>query len=104
MRNDRRHVVIFAVIAAMLCTIPVLALAGTENDAPTTPATTFHGLPGNNPGHGGSSANPQGEGVNGGNGIHNIAGVQANGAADTGQPPACTSHGGLDAANKNCED
>ena len=81
------------------------AAADSGNDAPTTPATTFHGLPGNNPGFGGASANPQGGGQGGGNGIHDIADVQGGAAgtpADGNQPPACVAHGGLGAANKNC--
>jgi hypothetical protein len=81
----------------------------TANANPTTPATTYHGLPGNNPAHGGSSASPEGNGVNDGNGIHNIAGgapgqnADQTTPADGGDPPACDMHGGLDAANNNCE-
>jgi hypothetical protein len=81
----------------------------TANANPTTPATTYHGLPGNNPAHGGSSASPEGNGVNGGNGIHNIAGgapgqnADQTTPADGGDPPACDMHGGLDAANGNCD-
>ena len=71
-----------------------VAQAESGTDAPVTPATTIHGAPGNTPGFGGSSANPQGGGVNGGNGIHNIAGIQAN--AGTLDWPANTAHGGLD--------
>jgi hypothetical protein len=52
---------------------PVAAQSG--RDAPTNPATHHHGLPGNNPGFGGSSANPNGNGKNGGNGIHGIGNV-----------------------------
>jgi len=72
----------------------------TANATPTTPATTIHGLPGNNPANGGSSASPEGQGVNDGNGIHNIAGGApgqnggVNGAAD-GDQPSETMHGGL---------
>lgn len=93
-----------AAAAAMLgCTsiIPVSAQnAGT--DAPTTPATAHHGLPGNNPGFGGSSANPQGTGVNGGGGIHGIANVPGHNADNhpsNGEPgfndQLGTVHGGL---------
>ena len=82
------------------------------NDAPVTPATAMHGLPGNNPAHGGNSANPNGAGANGGNGMHNIAGGAPgqNGvsAAVGGEPPACTMHGGMGNGDgvkdkKNCE-
>lgn len=94
-------------VAIFVLTAFGVALADSGSDAPTTPATTFHGLPGNNPGFGGASANPQGEGQGGGNGIHNIAGVQAGAAgtpADGNEPPACVAHGGLGAANQNCDD
>lgn len=79
--------------------------------APVTPATEIHGLPGNNPAYGGSSANPEGGGVNGGNGIHDIndgaPGQDGASAAESGRPPACTIHGGLadgdgDHDNRNC--
>lgn len=49
--------------------------AESSRKAPETPATHHHGLPGNNPGFGGSSANPQGKGKNGGGGIHGIGNV-----------------------------
>jgi len=104
MKDVRLVLVAIAVFAVMAFGV---AYADSGNDAPTTPATTFHGLPGNNPGYGGASANPQGGGQGGGNGIHDIADVQGNangGAGINGQPPACTAHGGLDAANKNCAD
>lgn len=90
-----RPVIIFFAFGA-------LALAGGASakvDAPVTPATEIHGLPANNPGFGGSSANPEGVGVNGGNGIHDIndgaPGQDGSSAAEAGQPPACTIHGGL---------
>ena len=59
-------------------TVASLALAGTAyadspNTAPNTPATDIHGAPGNTPGFGGNSANPNGVG-DGGGGIHNISG------------------------------
>ncbi|HEX2300862.1 MAG TPA: hypothetical protein VHH34_20535, partial [Pseudonocardiaceae bacterium] len=76
--------------------------------APVTPATGFHGLPGNNGGHSDQAkgAAPVGAGRAGGDGgIHGIgtnpgqSGV-APGERDT--PPSCDMHGGLDAANRNC--
>jgi hypothetical protein len=72
MRNDFNTLLTYAAIAVALVGFSFPAAAGAGIDAPDTPATTFHGLPGNNPGFGGSSANPNGEGVNGGNGIHGI--------------------------------
>jgi hypothetical protein len=79
------------------------ASADPDKAAPVTRATEIHGLPGNNPGYGGSSASPNGNGAGGGNGIHNIAGGapgQNGGHADD-RPPACTMHGGLGNANVN---
>jgi hypothetical protein len=76
--------------------------------APETPATGFHGTPGNTPGFGGSSANPQGQGVNGGGGIHGIG----NNPGQSGTNPNADGvagfanqlndvHGGIGDANKN---
>ena len=45
------------------------ALAASKKQAPETKATEIHGAPGNTPGFGGSSANPNGIGRNGGGGI-----------------------------------
>jgi len=77
------------------------AIAESRKNAPVTPATSIHGAPGNTPGFGGSSANPQGGGKNGGTGIHNIAGGAPgqNGGAGTGGKggPSGNMHGGLDA-------
>ena len=56
-----------------------------------------YGAPGNTPGFGGSSANPNGVGNNGGNGIHNIGGG-APGQGGVNEPddrPAGNMHGGL---------
>lgn len=80
---------------------------GTANANPTTQATVWHGLPGNNPAHGGSSANPNGGGVNGGNGIHDIdenpgqSGVSP-ADFDTGTV-ACELHGGMDGVKRPCQ-
>ena len=77
------------------------ALAESQNEAPTTPATSIHGAPGNTPGFGGSSANPNGNGKNGGDGIHNIGGGAPgqNGEVNPGElgGPSGDMHGGLDA-------
>ena len=75
--------------------------AQSPNQAPITPATSIHGAPGNTPGFGDSSANPNGQGKNGGNGIHNIGGGAPgqNGSVDPGEKggPSGDMHGGLDA-------
>lgn len=65
--------ILTAALAFALMTTAAAAQSG--RDAPQTPATDHHGLPGNNPGFGGSSANPNGEGKNGGGGIHGIGNV-----------------------------
>ena len=61
-----------AAIPALLLAAP--SLAASKIQAPVNTATAIHGAPGNTPGFGGSSASPNGNGVNGGNGIHNILG------------------------------
>ncbi len=93
-------VVAAAAIATLLSIQPVLAQSTRE--APETPATHHHGLPGNNPGYGGNSANPQGGGKNGGNGIHgigNVPGKNADNHPSNGHPgfrdQLNTVHGGL---------
>jgi hypothetical protein len=98
-----------AAVAALALAIALTVGASTAAPGDNTPrATEIHGLPGNNPANGGSSANPNGGGVNGGNGIHNIAGGapgQGAGAAanEAGRPPACNMHGGLaTGVNQNC--
>lgn len=85
-----------------------------DKTAPVNPATEWHGLPGAggaNPGWDGNSANPDGNGVDGGNGIHNIAGgAPGQGAGESaaedadGEPPACDMHGGFNGADtkQNC--
>lgn len=78
------------------------AMADRKKDAPTTPATEHHGLPGNNPSNaGGASANPNGQGAGGGNGIHDIdqnPGQSGNhpDPSGTATQPAENMHGGLD--------
>ena len=77
----------------------ISANAASSQDAPVTPATEIHGAPGNTPGFGGNSANPDGagEGVNGGGGIHNISGGAPGQAGTQGDGnPSGTLHGGLD--------
>jgi len=89
-----------AVALAGLATLPV---AAKDKTAPDTPATDIHGAPGNTPGFGGSSANPdgRGNGKNGGQGIHNISGGAPGqgGAVTPGEKggPSNDMHGGLDA-------
>jgi hypothetical protein len=104
-----RKLAVVTVAAAALALAPAsLALADSGKPAPVTPATGFHGLPGNNGGHSDQAkgAAPVGAGRAGGDGgIHGIgtnpgqSGV-APGERDT--PPSCDMHGGLDAANRNC--
>lgn len=92
-----------AAAAALLCALGLSeANAQSRREAPTTPATHHHGLPGNNPGFGGSSANPQGTGKNGGGGMHgigNVPGKNANNHPSVGRPgfrdQIGTVHGGL---------
>ena len=99
-------------VLVILLVFGLIALAdppagGPAANTPTTPATGYHGLPGNNGGHSGETngACPATTGngqCNGG--IHNIGGGapgQNGGHADD-RPPACTMHGGLNAANRNC--
>ena len=85
----------------------------TANATPTTPATTIHGLPGNNPANGGAAAAPSigdPHGLDGGNGIHNIAGGAPGwegtptSQTDDGRQPACDMHGGMgdEYGNANC--
>jgi hypothetical protein len=73
------------------------ALAASKKAAPETKATEIHGAPGNTPGFGGSSANPNGNGKNGGNGIHNIGGGAPGqgGVNEADDRPAGNMHGGL---------
>ncbi len=89
------------IVAAACAALTGTAIAGSSRDAPETPATDIHGAPGNTPGFGGNSANPNGNGVNGGNGIHNISGGAPgqNGSVDPGEKggPSGDMHGGLDA-------
>lgn len=107
-KEDIRKVV--AVIISALTFLGLgmsIASAQASGDAPVTPATAIHGLPGNNPGYGGNSANPAGNGVNGGNGIHDIAdgapGWDGSPTSESGEPPSCTIHGGLNTVNQNCD-
>jgi len=108
MKSSHNILLTYAAIAVAVIGLSSPAAAGAGIDAPDTPATTFHGLPGNNPGFGGSSANPNGTGVNGGNGIHGIAntpGQEGSNPNDDGVAGFAnelnTVHGGIGAANKN---
>jgi hypothetical protein len=88
-----------AISLAVFSLLVVPALADPNKAAPETPATDFHGLPGNNPAYGGKSANPNGQGPTGGGGIHNIganpgqSGNRDN--ASDGDQPSEDMHGGL---------
>lgn len=86
-----------AAIPALFLAAP--SFAASKIQAPENTATAIHGAPGNTPGFGGSSASPNGNGVNGGNGIHNILGGAPGQAgynpAQDGRDPANTMHGGL---------
>lgn len=89
-----------SVLALLLTSLSVSAESSRE--APVTPATHHHGLPGNNPGFGGNSANPNGQGKNGGGGIHgigNVPGQNADNHPSNGEPgfrdQLNTVHGGL---------
>lgn len=98
----RVSLVVASLVAVAGLGVPA-ASAQANRDAPVTKATAIHGAPGNTPGFGGSSANPEGGGVNGGNGIHAInagsPGHNGQSAADGGEPPACNMHGGLGGDN-----
>ncbi len=108
MKSVSNTVLKFAVVAVAVTGFTVPAAAEAKKDAPVTPATTYHGTPGNTPGYGGSSANPNGNGKNGGNGIHGIANTPGQADLnpnDDGVPGFAnqlnTVHGGIGAANKN---
>lgn len=87
---------------AIIGLLPALHATAQERKAPDTPATHHHGLPNNNPGFNGGSANPEGVGKNGGGNIHGIANVPGKNADNhpsTGEPgfrdQLGTVHGGL---------
>jgi hypothetical protein len=86
---------ILALATLVIASTP--ALAASTREAPVNKATEIHGAPGNTPGFGGSSANPNGIGKNGGNGIHDVA-DGAPGQGGVNEPddrPAGNIHGGL---------
>jgi hypothetical protein len=92
----------FTLVAAIALVPALQAAAQTSRDAPVTPATHHHGLPNNNPAFNGGSANPRGEGRNGGGNIHGIANVPGQNADNhpsQGEPgfrdQIGTVHGGL---------
>lgn len=81
-----------------------VSMADSGKAAPVTPATQFHNLPGNNPGHDGTTGTPNAGDPGNSNGIHDVGpGEAADALANTDNPPSCQFHGGLDAANKNCD-
>ena len=107
-RMIRRNVItVLAMAATVIVLLAVFAFTASSeaNTTPTTTATTLHGLPGNNPGHSNQQvgAAPAGTAANADGGMHNIAGVRANGGRDD-EPPACDAHGGLGTVNRNCVD
>lgn len=92
----------YATRTALILTLTAgTAFAEAAIDAPDTVGTDIHGTPGNTPGFGGSSANPKGGGVNGGDGIHGIgSGAPGqDGEVDPGEKggPSGDMHGGMDA-------
>lgn len=97
-------IAMFAVLA--LVTGAMTGMAVAKKDAPETPATDYHGLPGNNGGFSdqANGACPAGAGANCDGGIHGIGnnpGQSGDSPADQGVP-ACNMHGGLDAGG-NCD-
>lgn len=68
--------------AVFIALVGFQAQAESKREAPVTPATHHHGLPDNNPGFGGASANPQGRGKNGGGGMHGIGNVPGKNAGN----------------------
>jgi hypothetical protein len=104
-----RRVAAAFLAAAGLVLVPAgVASADTAKAPPVTPATEFHGLPGNNGGFSDQvkGAAPATAGKAGGDGgIHGIAtnpGQSGTRPADRDTPPSCDMHGGLDAADPNC--
>lgn len=98
-----------SVMALGLVLAPATAANAAPADkvAPVTPATQFHGLPGNNAGFSNQvkGAAPAGTAPGADGGIHGIAnnpGQSGVSPQDRNTPPACDLHGGLGAANKNC--
>jgi hypothetical protein len=72
------------------------------DEAPDNKASDIHGAPGNTPGFGGESANPngRGKGKNGGSGIHSIEDAPGQGDKnEDDNPPSAAGdmHGGLGA-------
>ncbi|NKB54430.1 MAG: hypothetical protein GKR97_19860 [Rhizobiaceae bacterium] len=92
------------ILVAMIGTVA----AESSRDAPITKATEIHHTPGNTPGFGGSSANPNGNGRNGGGGVHNIGGGAPGqgGSVSPGEKggPSGDMHGGLDNATGRFND
>jgi hypothetical protein len=74
MRNATVAAAVAICLGVALGSAP-LALAQESPPEINNPATDHHGLPNNNPSRGGSSANPNGVGKNGGGGIHGIGNV-----------------------------
>jgi hypothetical protein len=108
-RVTRAAMLLGSAAFAGIVAVSGVSFAGTNNEAPVTPATTIHGLPGNNAGFS-DQANGACPATNGNadcdGGIHNIAsnpGQSGNSPQDRDTPPACDMHGGLNQGyNKNC--
>lgn len=105
----KRIVSTLALTAAMAIAPAGAAVAAPAGKtAPETPATKFHGLPGNNAGfsdqsNGACPASNGNKKCDGG--IHGIAtnpGQSGVAPGDRNTPPACDMHAGLNAANRNC--
>jgi hypothetical protein len=73
-----------------------ISMADTADTDKTTPATEWHNLVNNNPGHDGVTGTPT-AGPGNSNGIHDVGPGEAANAktTDPGDPPACTFHGGF---------
>lgn len=98
-----------AIVAALLAVLLAFGIGFgpgtfTELNAPEagkSRSVEFHGnLPNVGGGQDGAryNANPNDDQ----GGIHNIAGIKDRQGRNGGTPPACTAHGGLGAANQNC--
>ena len=105
----RKLAVVIAAATGLALAPTGLAYADSGKPAPVTPATEFHGLPGNNGGHSDQAkgAAPVGAGNSGGDGgIHGIGtnpGQSGSRPSERDTPPSCDMHAGLDAANPNCD-
>jgi hypothetical protein len=72
---------------------------GNAENTPTTPATEWHGLPANNPGHD-DDFDTDGPAAQQ---LHGVANAPQNGGRDD-EPPACDFHGGFNGEKSQCVD